>query len=175
MDNSYNIANISQPPVDVCLGNISVFYCSVSGNNLLWRYDDDNNIFSRSVCNNQELGQYFQTELISICDGVVRSRAALNVSSSNVTESVNGTVIKCANASAGSESNVTINLNVNSKYYTPINVMQAPLHTVWVIQGFVGDLSVKKGTYLINLCQTLPSCPSLVLQARPFLGGERVW
>lgn len=85
----------------------------------MWHYDGQDAFLNPSICT-RRLGQ-FEIDLVSVCDGVATSRAAINVSSTNVSDSVIGTVIECGNTSVGFESNITINLKVNRKYCVVIS------------------------------------------------------
>lgn len=112
------LADITLTPfADVCFGDTTSSRCSVTGTSLRWRYNGTTNTFTSGVPLDQVLlmSPSINTKLTSNRNRVLISDATVNVSSSNVVSSLDGTVIECESMSTSESLNFTISFNIKSK------------------------------------------------------------
>lgn len=111
---SFFLANLTSfTGEDVCIGDNATYVCSVTGAGLNWDYDGSNAGYSAGLMIAQPLGP-FQTEFVSLCNGVLMSRATVNLSVS-IANTVNGTTISCDDTSSSTD-NFTINIKGKFKW-----------------------------------------------------------
>ena len=114
------LADITLTPfADVCFGDTTSSRCNVTGTVLRWHYNGTTNNFASGVTFDQALlmSPSINTKLTSLRNGVLISDATVNVSSSNVVSSLDGTVIECESFSTSESSNFTISFNIKSKIW----------------------------------------------------------